>query len=444
MVRIFESNYGLSLEFMKIYKIYKSLWILKNKYLETFFLSLFTLLCFVNPNFAQELNLSSASATLPTIQGARVSTTSERARLVLDLSASSKFALASFVETGKNRIAVDVKASNYEIKSDVIPSGEGIISSVFIEKAEEGRIRIWLNLADWAQVQQAYVLEPFDNQPARLVVDIAKTSEDVFKQNAANDINYSSGEKTNQANLGDHSTAAGALNIKLQRKAFIVIDPGHGGVDGGASTSNGIREKDIVLDFAKELQSLLVASGAFEVALTRSDDSFLRLEERVDLARLNKADLFISIHADSFLQSEVNGTSIYTRDEEATDVLDKVLASSENMSDIVAGFSPPNMDKHAVSVLVDLMRREMRKKSYIAANSIVDQLRPSISLRRYPIRQADFFVLQSPDVPSILIELGFLSNSVDAKNLTTTEWQSRVSKAIARGVAIYFDNNAQE
>jgi N-acetylmuramoyl-L-alanine amidase len=207
-----------------------------------------------------------------------------------------------------------------------------------------------------------------------------------------------------------------------------------------ASTIDGIKEKDIVLAFSLRLQELLVASGRFDVALTREKDTFLRLEERVALARTNKADLFISIHADSFQQPEISGASVYTRDENATDVLDKVLADNENKSDVIAGFVMPEMTPAVVDILLDLMRREMRVQSFMAAQAIVHQLEPSVPLRRFPVRQADFLVLQAPDVPSVLVELGFLSNAEDIANLLQSEWQDRTAEAIARGISAYFDS----
>jgi N-acetylmuramoyl-L-alanine amidase len=225
----------------------------------------------------------------------------------------------------------------------------------------------------------------------------------------------------------------------------VVIDPGHGGIDSGAETAQGVKEKDIVLAFSLRLQELLVESGRFDVALTREDDTYLRLEERVDLARANKADLFISIHADSFQQPEIRGASVYTRDENATDVLDKVLADNENKSDVIAGFAMPStMAPEVVDILLDLMRREMRVQSYMAAQSIVHQLEPSVQLRRFPVRQADFFVLQAPDVPSVLVELGFLSNASDTANLMQSDWRDRTSEAIARGISTYFDSLEDE
>ena len=162
------------------------------------------------------------------------------------------------------------------------------------------------------------------------------------------------------------------------------------------------------------------------------------------LARTNKADLFISIHADSFQQPEIRGASVYTRDENATDVLDKILADNENKRDVVAGFAIPQMAPQVVDILLDLMRREMRHHSFMAAQAIVHQLEPSVQLRRFPVRQADFFVLQSPDVPSVLVELGFLSNAADIANLLEGEWQDRTADALARGISTYFDGLVPE
>jgi N-acetylmuramoyl-L-alanine amidase len=172
--------------------------------------------------------------------------------------------------------------------------------------------------------------------------------------------------------------------------------------------------------------------------MTRDDDTYLTLNERVDLARKNKADLFISLHADTFQEADIRGASIYTRDERATDILDKVLADGENHADIVAGYVQPDTKPAAVEMLVDLMRRQVRQQSYLAAQDIVNAMQPSVALRRFPLRQADFFVLQAPDVPSMLIELGFMSNNADIANLENVDWRNKVVNAIAAGVESYF------
>jgi N-acetylmuramoyl-L-alanine amidase len=375
---------------------------------------------------------------LPNVIDARVTATADRARLVVDLAERTEFSFVSMDEP--QRLAIDVRAGTFSVPQPEGEPGEaGLVSAYAVEQAAADRVRTTLTLTGPAQVQQAYVLDAFDGQPARLVVDIISATAEEFAENVERDKLAS--ERVEPA----VSTPAGGSELPIDSRPLVVIDPGHGGIDSGAETLEGVKEKDIVLAFSLRLQELLIQSGRFDVALTREDDSYLRLEERVDLARTNKADLFLSIHADSFQQPEIRGASVYTRDENATDVLDKVLADNENASDVIAGFAmPTTMAPEVVDILLDLMRREMRVQSYMAAQAIVHQLEPSVALRRFPVRQADFFVLQAPDVPSVLVELGFLSNASDMANLMQSDWQDRTAEAIARGVSTYFDSLEDE
>jgi N-acetylmuramoyl-L-alanine amidase len=386
----------------------------------------------------EEISPAAAAAALvalPNVMDVRVTVTPERARLVIDLAAKTEFALVSL--SGPDRLAIDVRAATFSVpEPSGKPAGEGVISDYLVEQAGPDRVRTTLTLSAPAQVQQAYVLDPFEDQPARLVVDIIPATAEEFAANVAKDLAASD---TATPDVADIPTPAGGSELPIATRPLVVIDPGHGGIDSGAETAGGIKEKDIVLAFALRLQELLVSSGRFDVALTREDDTFLRLEERVALARTNKADIFISIHADSFQEPEIRGASVYTRDENATDVLDKVLADNENKTDIIAGFAMPQMGPEVVDILLDLMRREMRHQSYSLAQAIVHQLEPSVELRRFPVRQADFFVLQAPDVPSVLVELGFLSNATDMANLMQGDWQDRTADALARGISSYFD-----
>ncbi|MBU1306244.1 MAG: N-acetylmuramoyl-L-alanine amidase [Alphaproteobacteria bacterium] len=375
-----------------------------------------------------------APVGLPNVMDVRVTATPERARLVIDLAAKTEFALVSL--DGPNRLAIDVRAATFSVPEPIgKPAGDGMVEEYSVEQAGPDRVRTTLVLTGPAQVQQAYVLDPFEDQPARLVVDIIPASAEDFAANVAKDLEASATVPPVVA-----STPAGGSELPIATRPLVVIDPGHGGIDSGAEAVGGAKEKDIVLAFSLKLQQLLIASGRFDVALTREDDSFLKLEERVALARANKADIFISIHADSFQQPEIRGASVYIRDENATDVLDKLLADSENKTDVIAGFAAPQMAPEVVDILLDLMRREMRHQSYTLAETVVRQLEPSVAMRRYPVRQADFFVLQAPDVPSILVELGFLSNADDMANLLQGDWQDRTAEAVARGISSYFDS----
>lgn len=373
---------------------------------------------------------------LPNVLDARVSTTPERARLIVDLSGPSKFAIVSM--DGPDRIGIDVQAFDIKILAPADVAGKGLVSGFKVEMADTGRARTTLMLAQPAQVQQAYVMDAVADQPARLVVDLIPDTTENFKAKVAADLAAS--QALQGAAAMTQSTEAATLSPETEVRPLVVIDPGHGGVDNGASAPNGVHEKDITLAFALDLQKILIGSGKYDVALTREDDTYLTLNERVDLARKNKADLFISLHADTFQQAEIRGASVYTRDENATDVLDKVLADGENRYDIVAGFAVPQATPAVMDLLVDLMRREMRKSSFVAAKSLIKELEPNVALRRFPVRQADFFVLQAPDVPSVLVELGFLSNASDIANLQKADWRDRVVEALARGIGDYFDS----
>ena len=376
-----------------------------------------------------------AESGLPEIIDARLSTTEDRARLIVDLTGPTEFAVASL--TGPDRIAVDLRVSALRIAAPADVAGAGLVADYAMEMAEGGRARTLVTLARPAVVQQAYVLKAVADQPARLVVDFVLDTAEGFAARAAADLEAALANRGNVPQRA--STDPGTHGDVSTTRPLVVIDPGHGGIDNGATAPNGVHEKEIVLAFALQLQEVLVAAGRFDVALTREDDSYLSLNDRVALARQNKADLFISLHADSFAQAEIRGASVYTRDERATDVLDRVLAAGENKFDIVAGFAVPEMQPAVVDILVDLMRRQMRQQSFLAAQSIIHQLEPSVTLRRFPVRQADFFVLQAPDVPSILVELGFLSNADDVANLQRSAWRDRVVDALARGIAEYFD-----
>jgi N-acetylmuramoyl-L-alanine amidase len=383
-------------------------------------------------------------AELPDVLAARVTSTAERARLVLDLGAETAFATLTLDDP--QRIAVDVRVAGLDSSAagETVGEGDGLVSAYEISQVAPDRVRTILVLTAPAQVQQAYALDAFDDQPARLVVDLVPATAEAFAASVAADLERGRGTATELA--AQDSTEPGQSNIASSTRPLVVIDPGHGGIDSGAEGPGGLREKDIVLAFSLELQNILVESGRFDVALTREDDSYLLLEERVALARQNRADMFISIHADSFGQPEIRGASLYMRDDRATDVLDKVLAEEENKVDIIAGFAVPQgstMAPQVVDILVDLMRREMRVQSFMAAQAIVHALEPSVQLRRFPVRQADFFVLQAPDVPSVLVELGFMSNPSDVANLQQSEWRRRTAEAIARGIAGYFDQVAE-
>uniref|UniRef100_A0A2A4YVR1 N-acetylmuramoyl-L-alanine amidase n=1 Tax=OCS116 cluster bacterium TaxID=2030921 RepID=A0A2A4YVR1_9PROT len=231
---------------------------------------------------------------------------------------------------------------------------------------------------------------------------------------------------------------------RQQRKPIIVLDAGHGGIDSGATSRGGTREKHVVLAFAKRLQKKLNDTGKFTVYLTRKGDYFIKLRDRVKISRKYKADLFISLHADSVASraSSARGASIYTLSDKSSDKEAAALARKENRSDILAGVQFKNESKVVASILIDLAQRDSKTKSVNFANLAVKQMRGNVIVRKRPVKFAGFRVLKAPDVPSVLIELGYLSNRNDERNLKSNAWQNKMASSIQRSVLQYFKNRA--
>ncbi|MFJ5488761.1 N-acetylmuramoyl-L-alanine amidase, partial [Hansschlegelia beijingensis] len=220
----------------------------------------------------------------------------------------------------------------------------------------------------------------------------------------------------------------------------VVIDPGHGGVDPGAAGPAGASEKDIVLAFAKRLKEKIEAGGVSRVVLTRDDDNFISLPARVKVARDNAASLMISIHADTLADPfGVRGATIYTLSEKASDKEAERLAEKENRADLIAGVDLSEEPEEVAGILFDLARRETKAFTTQFARGLVKELKEAAKLNKNPLRSAGFRVLRAPDVPSVLLELGYLSSPEDAKLMMSDKWRDQATDAVAEAVARYFD-----
>ena len=217
-----------------------------------------------------------------------------------------------------------------------------------------------------------------------------------------------------------------------------MLDPGHGGIDGGARGRGRTVEKNVTLAFALELREALQAVGPFDVVLTREGDKFVPLSRRLALARERKAALMISIHADSLRQRSIRGATVYTLNAEGSDALARGLADQQNRADLLAGIVTPKLDHEAGDILFDLMHRETRAYSGRFAELLVKHLRKATRLINNPHRSADFYVLKAPEVPSVLLELGYLSNRKDEALMGSDEWRERTAASIAKAVLDYF------
>ncbi|MGL4325019.1 MAG: N-acetylmuramoyl-L-alanine amidase family protein, partial [Beijerinckiaceae bacterium] len=241
------------------------------------------------------------------------------------------------------------------------------------------------------------------------------------------------------------TAAVPALPNPADKRPVVVIDPGHGGVDPGAMAKGGIAEKQVVFDVARLVRDRLVANGRLRVQMTRDKDVFVSLGDRVSLARKHNADLFVSLHADMLSGHQgVRGASIYTGSEKATDAEAARLAESENKADAAAGVDQDDEVKTDVAdILSDLTRRETRAFSHRFARTLGARMGEAVPMHKKPLREAGFKVLRAPDVPSALIELGYLSNASDSEFLLSSDGQAKAADAIAKAIEAYFERRAQ-
>ncbi|NLR70195.1 N-acetylmuramoyl-L-alanine amidase [Novosphingobium sp. ERN07] len=220
-------------------------------------------------------------------------------------------------------------------------------------------------------------------------------------------------------------------------RPLVVIDAGHGGHDPGASGANGEREKDLTLALARSLRDRLLAEGDVRVAMTRDDDRFLVLDERADIARRLGAALFVSVHADAAQSTAARGATVYTLSDKASDAVAEAMAQRENKADAINGVSLDGKGDVVSSILVDLARRDMRKSSLRFGELVVREADGKLRFHATPQREAAFVVLKSLDLPSALIEAGYISNDEDAKAMRDPAWRKGFSGTIAKAIGIF-------
>jgi N-acetylmuramoyl-L-alanine amidase len=374
---------------------------------------------------------ANAGANATIAKDARIAGDRERTRFIADL--SKKVDVHVFALGNPYRVIVDAPDVNFQMPEGIGKEKRGLVTAYRYGLFAPGKSRIVIDVSGPFLIDKAFVLEPRDDQPARLVIDLVPTD-----------------EKTFQAKLKETKTpqppgeGAAALPQPPTRapnaKPVVVLDPGHGGIDPGTNP-NGVPEKGVVLAFAKVLKAKLVATGRYEVYLTREDDTFVPLRERVEFAQKKGAGLFLSIHADYFPNQteKTTGATVYTLSEQASDDEAKELAAKENFSDALAGVElPSDSDEVLANILIDLAQRETQNRSTLFARSIVGELASRSALHTRRLRSAGFRVLKAPDVPSVLLELGFLSNPDDEKRLTSEAWRERIADAVVGSIDAYF------
>ena len=293
------------------------------------------------------------------------------------------------------------------------------IKSIEIKKLDTDWSRLSINLKDYWGIENTEMgINPQDNT-ASLSIFLKSISEEIFSS-------------TNKPNNDFQSNKKSAFKSD---DFVIVIDPGHGGRDPGAE-AGGYRESNLMLELAESVKESLIRNTDFKVVLTRTEDKFLSLEDRITIASQSGANLFISLHADAVIEGEASGTTVYLLSDKATDKMSAQLASRHDRSEILRGVDLSGLDSQVAAVLLDMARQETKPRSEAVASFILKVFKEKITeLSSQPLRYAAFSVLKSPDIPSILIEAGFMSTSSDLQNLTTKKWRREFADSLTEAIS---------
>jgi len=372
-------------------------------------------------------------------------------QISFEIELSKKVPIKVFTLSKPYRVVIDLPEVKFRFPAGLGRKGRGLVSAYRYGLFARGKSRIVIDAKVPVVVKQAYVRAGGGNQPAKMFIKLVKTTASIFALNLTKRILMKELEPDEPKALAPkaaHSPpvtkrASSSTNGTDDDRPMIVIDPGHGGVDPGAIGSKGTLEKNVVLSFSRVLRKALLATGRYRVEMTRDSDTYIPLHGRVDYGRNKRGSLFISIHADSISKRRkrrhrVRGASVYILSESSSDEEARALASLENRSDIIAGVELPELDNPVSSILIDLAQRETNALSLMFARLQIKKMRGKVRLHDKKTRSAGFRVLKAPDIPSILLELGYLSSKYDERNLKSTKWQGRMAKAIVESVQSFF------
>lgn len=336
-----------------------------------------------------------------------------------------------FLLRSPHRLVIDLPKTQFALDPKELKA-RGLVANVRYGQVSESASRLILESKGPFVVERVDIVPNEAAHGYRLVADLAAASPKAFEEALA-----VQAQTTGSTQATPKDERLGLRTGRDGQRFTIVIDPGHGGVDGGAAGPSGTVEKDITLTFATELRDALRADGRYNVVMTRENDEFLRLDDRVRIAREHEADLFISIHADTIRLKGIRGATVYTVSEKASDAEAQALADRENLSDQLAGIAVEEDNQEVADILVDLIRRETHNFSMRFARSLVGELSTTVGLINNPHRFAGFKVLKAPDVPSVLLELGYLSNAKDEQQLKSAEWRAKAATSVSRAIEMF-------
>lgn len=389
------------------------------------------------------------------ISDVRIGQHGQRTRVVLDVDRELKFEI--FTLPDPYRVVVNLPEVLWKLDDAAVPENKGLLSRMRYGLFAPGTSRMVLDVKGPVNVSNSFMLKPVNGERWRFVMDLAPTTETEFlealalqRAKARQSLDELVAKVTPDSppvlvtpTLSKDQRATSVAVIAPRRpstsgKRIIAIDAGHGGVDPGTIGVGKTYEKNVTLAMARDLRTALEATGRYKVVLTRDRDIFLRLRDRVQVARDAGAELFVSIHADSVPNRKTRGLSIYTLSERASDKEAAKLAAKENKSDLIAGIDLSSESKDVTNILLDLAQRETMNQSARLAQELVGELRRQVMLLPNSHRFAGFAVLKAPDMPSVLVEAGFLSNRQDERNLLNSGYRQSMAGAMVKGIDQHF------
>lgn len=372
-----------------------------------------------------------APSDFPIATDVRLGGDETQTRMVVDL--SRKIDMRAFTLANPYRVVIDLPQVIFTLPPNTGEKGRGLVKAFRFGLVMQGGSRMVIDLARPARIERTFVLDAANDQPARLVLDLATTDRDAFMRTIALNNRVPERALRKVEPEPDSKTA--------DPRPLIVLDPGHGGIDMGTRLAPSDNpEKTIVLELGLLLRDKLEKTGKYRVVMTRTDDTFVPLADRVHLARERKAALFISIHADALIRAEgdAQGATVYTLSETASDAAAARVAEAENRADAIAGLDLSAEADDVADILIDLAKRETKTFSMQFARTLVGTLRAATRLHKEPLKSAGFFVLKAPDIPSVLIELGYVTNRQDLKSMTSEAWRGRTADALVQAIGAFF------
>ena len=383
--------------------------------------------------------------SLPVASDGRLAGDSKQTRFVLDL--DKAIAFRAFTLADPYRVIVDIPEVSFRLAPGTGTAGRGLVKAFRYGLVMPGGSRIVFDLTGPAKIASASVLEAANGQPPRLVLELEEVDRTTFVQSLGSesrpDLRPAIVDAAPTPTPTPTPEAAAVPAIKPATapdlRPVIVIDPGHGGIDNGTQTSSE-SEKNLVLGFGLALRDRIEKSGKYRVVMTRTDDTFIPLAERVRIAHNQSAALFVSIHADALPRGEgdAQGATIYTLSDRASDAEAERLAEAENKADAIGGVDLTEEPTDVADILIDLAQRETRTFSNRFARLLMGEMKNTVRMHKHPLKSAGFKVLKAPDVPSVLIELGYVSNKGDLEHLVSESWRAKTVGSIAQAIDAFF------